>query len=386
MPADETNDKSERFRLQIDKNLLQTSDTQSARNAPASDIKAAHALNKNAASGSAGGDQEHSIQIVCFEKNEVIAERKKSELAQLTSAPQLAMHDSVPQPTPQLDAANQPVLESLFSTDHNHQKLAIRDDYLNRYECALPAEDIPPGATPGHDYFSLSEFLSRPVVQRACKISEAFAKTVDEIQKVPWAKELHIWKRDQGKYLDYDPETSRLEIDAHASPKRQMETFAHEGYHASHQDLSALYLHDKPLTYEHYLSIKMRQEAGAFLREIETNEEIRKASLDQNKQPIEFVWCKPGARHPQTKAMNELLVRDPSGKIQEELSLVKIQEFLCSHPAVRYRPGTHDYARNADGTLIPEDYAPHYAAGYPRYHDLNFYLEQRKALKDKGYI
>ncbi len=44
-------------------------DAQDARVAVAGDLKAAHALNRNAHSGSAGGDQEHSIELVMPKKD-----------------------------------------------------------------------------------------------------------------------------------------------------------------------------------------------------------------------------------------------------------------------------------------------------------------------------
>lgn len=63
-----------------EKKAIQTADAQDARNAAACDVNAVHALNQNAHSGSAGGDQLESIQIVALDesgKQKVIAERPK---------------------------------------------------------------------------------------------------------------------------------------------------------------------------------------------------------------------------------------------------------------------------------------------------------------------
>lgn len=71
-----------KFKLQIDKSLLSKADVHAAQNAGASDIKAVQALNKNIHSGSAGGDQMESLQLVAFEDDghqRIIAERPKQK-------------------------------------------------------------------------------------------------------------------------------------------------------------------------------------------------------------------------------------------------------------------------------------------------------------------
>ncbi len=63
-----------------EKQAIQTADAQGARNAAASDVKAVLALNQDAHSGSAGGDQLESIQIIALDergKQKVVAERPK---------------------------------------------------------------------------------------------------------------------------------------------------------------------------------------------------------------------------------------------------------------------------------------------------------------------
>lgn len=72
----ENSDKGERFKIEIDKNLLQPD----ARGIGAGDVKAAQALNKNAHNGSAAGDQNESIQIIRTDadgRQQVVAQRAK---------------------------------------------------------------------------------------------------------------------------------------------------------------------------------------------------------------------------------------------------------------------------------------------------------------------
>ncbi len=79
-----TNEKQEQgdqaMKAAPEKHNIQTADAHGARNAGASDVKAVQALNLNAHSGSAGGDQLESIQIIALDaggKQKVLAERPK---------------------------------------------------------------------------------------------------------------------------------------------------------------------------------------------------------------------------------------------------------------------------------------------------------------------
>lgn len=79
-----TNEKQEQgdqaIKAAPEKHNIQTADAHGARNAGASDVKAVQALNLNAHSGSAGGDQLESIQIIALDaggKQKVLAERPK---------------------------------------------------------------------------------------------------------------------------------------------------------------------------------------------------------------------------------------------------------------------------------------------------------------------
>lgn len=67
-----TSDKQERVEQAIkgahEKQAIQTADALGARNAAASDVKAVQALNRNAHSWSAGGDQFESIEIIALDE------------------------------------------------------------------------------------------------------------------------------------------------------------------------------------------------------------------------------------------------------------------------------------------------------------------------------
>jgi len=90
-----TNEKQEQGDQAIkgapERQAIQTADAQEARNAAASDVKAVQATNQNAHSGSAGGDQLESVQIVALDeggKPKGIAERPKEAKQQPEMTPE----------------------------------------------------------------------------------------------------------------------------------------------------------------------------------------------------------------------------------------------------------------------------------------------------------
>jgi hypothetical protein len=80
----DVDEKGERRLGQVQNRALDSQpDAQSARNAGASDVKAVQALNRNAHSGSAGGDQDESLEIVMPKRGggyDVLASRQKAEI------------------------------------------------------------------------------------------------------------------------------------------------------------------------------------------------------------------------------------------------------------------------------------------------------------------
>lgn len=272
-------------------------------------------------------------------------------------------------------------------------RIAVRDDYLDRSQykreseaerhARIMAEHYAAGETVRH-------FAQRPGAKDAMGASPTFAHAITQLNDCAWGSAIRIWRGHPTEITDYSAEYNLMELDSKDGARRQVEVFSHEAYHATHQDLDKLYNKNGAVTRQEFIDIKMHQEAGAFLQEIKTNEELHSsrptplhAGDDPNKH-IEFMWvdrANPKAE-PQKQDMNALLVRD-SGKINEEASLEKLEIFLRAHPAaIRDRAG--GYTKDPSGNYDMNDYPLHYGEAHGRYKDE--FKNNRSSLIKMHYI
>lgn len=286
----------------------------------------------------------------------------------------------------QIVGLEEPSAGSAIGSDSN--RIALRDDYYNRHQYDKePKREgyIPPGARPGVDYFGISEFLQRKGLQEAVKVSPQLARNLVEIQKCKWASDIHVWQHHPA--AEYDAKTSVIEVDPGQSRKRQIEVFAHESYHATHQDLDDLYGGQKPVSETEFVNIKMRQEAGAFLRETLVNEDLRKNSPELGSAPIEYIWVDPAdpSGEPRLQVINDLLVRAGSN-VDEAKSQLAIEKFLREHKAAIGKSDGSGYQRDSQGNLMANDYTQQKREGYSGYSNRENFRKTTDHLKKSGYI
>jgi len=237
---------------------------------------------------------------------------------------------------------------------------------------------------------TVAQFAQRPGVKDAAKASPAFAHAFKELNNCAWGTVIKIWRGHPTEITDYSPEYNLMELDSKDGARRQVEVFSHEAYHTTHQDLDKLYKKTGAVSSNEFIDIKMRQEAGAFLQEIKTNEELHKSlptplhkGDDPNKH-IEYVWVdrtNPKVE-PQKQDMNALLVRK-DGKINEEESLKTLETFLRAHPAA-IKDQNGGYAKDSNGNFMMNDYPVHYGSAYGRYKEE--FNNNRSLLLKAGYI
>lgn len=267
-------------------------------------------------------------------------------------------------------------------------RIALRDDYYNRHQFDKESKResyIPPGARPGVDYFEVSDFVQRKGLQDALKASPQLARNLAEIQNCKWAADIHVWQHHPA--AEYDAKTSVIEVDPTQSHKRQIEIFAHESYHATHQDLDSLYGGQKPVSEIEFVNIKMRQEAGAFLRETLVNEDLRKNSPELGSTPIEYIWVDPAnpIGEPRRQVINDLLVRNGS-HVDEGKSQLVIEKFLREHPAAIGKSDGSGYERDSRGNLMANDYEQQKREGYAGYSNPENFRKTKDHLKKSEYI
>lgn len=136
MAADDRDEIKERKNpLRIDADLIKKPDAQAARNASANDIKSIQAANPNAHNGSAGGDQNESLQIIGFEdgKQKIIAERDKQ--FGKTSSPEIDSEKLIPYQTKQID-------NHTFQTGFDLERTAAEESITSKLSrFAIAAEE-----------------------------------------------------------------------------------------------------------------------------------------------------------------------------------------------------------------------------------------------------
>ncbi|QQR57744.1 MAG: hypothetical protein IPG59_22695 [Candidatus Melainabacteria bacterium] len=116
--------------------------------------------------------------------------------------------------------------------------------------------------------------------------SKTLEQIIDRIKTCPWFDQIKIHFDSNAKNPEYDRSNSTITIDPTASISKQIETFAHEAFHSTHQGIKALYLDGQVTDLNKYLAIKSDLELGAFISEIQVHNEITKNILGS--EPVTF--------------------------------------------------------------------------------------------------
>lgn len=231
---------------------------------------------------------------------------------------------------------------------------------------------------------TLSSFFQRPGLKDAISAAPSFAESVRDLNECKWSDSIRIWRGHPTEITDYSAEYNLIELDSKDGARRQTEVFAHEAYHATHQDLNKLYGSAKPVLEDQYVDIKMQQEAGAFLQELKVNEELKVSRPDLGYAPVSYMWI--DNQHPKgpvhKQVMNDLLVRR-DGQIDQKASLEKIETFLRAHPAAQ-KDNANGYQVDTSGNYIVKDYVQHYRSGHSDY--ATHHARNRREMIGKGYI
>ena len=207
--------------------------------------------------------------------------------------------------------------------------------------------------------------------------SRTLNSLASELEKRPWKVQAEF---DQNaRFQDYDPKNSLIRLGTAWDDERKVDSFAHEAYHGTHQDLDKLYGSQKPVSKEQYLKIKMDEEAGAFLAEFRTNRELG------HKNQTSYEWA-DGTEVRHQNIGNLIVYKETGGKkvIDEAASKAAIGAFLQEH---------HAPVRNANGWVERDSwtgaihttpYPKQYADSYEQYK--SGFDQDRKMLVDKKWL
>lgn len=103
--------------------------------------------------------------------------------------------------------------------------------------------------------------------------SKALEDVVDRLKDCPWADQIRIKFDSKADNTEYRNTDSTIIIRPQDPPDKQIENFAHEGYHATHQFLSKLYDHGK-LSKQDFVNTWLQGEVNSMLTEVKVFHEL----------------------------------------------------------------------------------------------------------------
>lgn len=229
--------------------------------------------------------------------------------------------------------ANGTVLEKERLSRHVRKEttepvIALRDDYLNRYELKplLPIdgqtmtlhEALTVFKTPFMDAYEHSRKLKNGEPGK----SKTLEEVVDRLKECPWMDKIRIKFDSRAENPEYDDFNSTITIRPQDKPDRQIANFAHEGFHATHQFLSKLY-DSGIVSPKEFEDIWMKGEVDAMLTEAKVFLELGlkgeppRFDFDHNGK-LEFIYIQNYARaHGESGLLEFLRNAQPTGRHAE---------------------------------------------------------------------
>jgi len=243
------------------------------------------------------------------------------------------------------DAIKQGSLESKDVSDKTkladkpHEKLIPKDgDHLNLKQLLNDYK------TPFIDAYEQSRHLEDGEPGK----SKTLEEVVDRLKACPWADQVFVDFKFKPDNPEYSNQKSTITIDTSDSPQKQIENFAHEAFHATHQFLSKQYDNGK-LSQKEFVDTWLNGEVSSMQVEAKVHQEL-----------------KLSGEEPKFKFVND-----------GQLGSIKVADFVKEHG----EDGLKEFLRSHQPTgRNAEPYGQHYAKAYGDY--LKFF-DQNKPGVDK---
>lgn len=200
--------------------------------------------------------------------------------------------------------------------------------------------------------------------------SKTFESIVDRMKACPWADLIRIKFDSHVTNPDYNPVKSTITINPKASAAEQIEQFAHEVFHASHQALKEMYMGTGPLNPRQYAELLGGLEAKTFEAEIHVHNELTAA---MGAKPVTYKWRDAHGQKQPDKDLGELYAKQ---------GLVGLKQFILDEAytdmQISGKTLSSNYRRYYESTQ------PTYAANWGAAHDeLERRFKQDTTLKNK---
>ena len=204
------------------------------------------------------------------------------------------------------------------------------DDFLNKYK------------TPIMDAYERSKGLKDGEPGK----SKTLEELVERLKNSPWKSDYKFKFDSTAHNPDYDNFHSRITINPNKSPAEQIEQFAHETFHASHQNLQKLWGGSKELSVEDYVKVKLDLEIASYMSEIKVHNEI---TLAMGAGPVTYAW------------------NDKNGRAQPEMDLGELYATKGLQGLTKFIADEAYTDMKINGTWVSSNYRNYYAQTYSAY-------------------
>lgn len=116
--------------------------------------------------------------------------------------------------------------------------------------------------------------LSKHLKEGQSGKSKTLEGLVDRLKECPWAGQIQINFDAHATHPEYDDSKSTITINPNDPPWKQLDNFAHESFHATHQGLRDLYLNGPITDKQKYVQAWAGLEIGSFKAEIGVHNEL----------------------------------------------------------------------------------------------------------------
>lgn len=154
--------------------------------------------------------------------------------------------------------------------------------------------------------------------------SEALENAVGRLKDCPWTDKIKIKFDGSITNPDYNEQTSTITINPNDSVAKQIETFVHESYHATHQSLTELYGGSKAVSMKDFVRIMGDHEARSFEAEIKVHDEL--SSKLPGAVPVGYEWKD---KHEVTQPTKDL------GELYHSKGLPGLRDFIVDEARTR---------------------------------------------------
>ncbi len=179
------------------------------------------------------------------------------------------------------DLYNLPQFDSIQSNSKKSpvEQLAVTDDYLNRERKNLEPQDgdslslkqvLENYKTPFMDAYERSKLLKDGDPGK----SKTLEEIIDRLKNCPWADKIQVKFDSKTVNPEYDPVKNTITINPKRIPDAQVESFAHEAYHATHQFLHEMYS-GTVLDKKQFSDTLLWGEVGSMVAEAKVHDELK---------------------------------------------------------------------------------------------------------------